>query len=673
MKLEKKERLVKEYLASAKDLLNTSLRMEDIFNYSTKKHSRAIAMEYVNDNGKIRHYRYYKYRKHAFEFASAIASLLYQQPKNRVIGLKVANCPRWCEIFWAILMAGYKPLLIDAKASKEGTANLLKQTNAIALITDDLYLYKDVNKFSVYDIVEENHQYSFTPEWENEVIFCSSGTTGDVKLMVYNGENLVHQITESLSMGDSTVDLMYPKKMGKLKNLAMVPLHHIFGFVAVFLWFTFYGKTLVFPVSNSSKDLLSLCAKAKVTHVFSVPLFWDGIATALERKKAMQDPKTQAIMDKMIGFNTGKIAKKDAGLGASKVARKKVQKKLLGTHVRYCISGGGYLNNNTATIINGIGYPLYNGFGMTEIGVTSVELSPNVDQRLKCAIGKPLNGVEYKIKEDPSSPGKGELLVKSKAIHIREIIGGKEGPTKLDEEGYFPTGDIAESDKTGRFYIRGRMKDVIINASGENIFPDELEMFFKNLDNVNKICIFGMKKENSTDEAVCLVLEVDNHITEEEIKGLKEKVKKIEEDLPHGVKIDAIYFARNKLPLANNMKVKRFQVKKAIEAGSNDYISLDGGQKVKVTRKIPQEVLDKYLEPVRQLFSEVLILPLFKIENDAHWVNDLGGDSMNYVELVQKIDEKFKITIPESKYGKLVNVFDFVEEISAIKDKKHKD
>ena len=47
---------------------------------------------------------------------------------------------------------------------------------------------------------------------------------------------------------------------------------------------------------------------------------------------------------------------------------------------------------------------------------------------------------------------------------------------------------------------------------------------------------------------------------------VKEKVKKIEEDLPHGVKIEEIYFARNKLPLANNMKVKRFQVKKAIEA-----------------------------------------------------------------------------------------------------------
>ena len=134
-----------------------------------------------------------------------------------------------------------------------------------------------------------------------------------------------------------------------------------------------------------------------------------------------------------------------------------------------------------------------------------------------------------------------------------------------------------------------------------------------------------------------------------------------------------MYFARNKLPLANNMKVKRFQVKKAIEAGSSDYISLDGNQTKKISKKLPKEVLDKYLDDMRAIFSEVLILPLFKIENDAHWINDLGGDSMNYVELVQKVNEKFKVNIPENKYGKLTCVLDFVEEIDALKSKKHKD
>jgi acyl-CoA synthetase (AMP-forming)/AMP-acid ligase II len=56
--------------------------------------------------------------------------------------------------------------------------------------------------------------------------------------------------------------------------------------------------------------------------------------------------------------------------------------------------------------------------------------------------------------------------------------------------------------------IKGRIKDVIINADGENIFPDELEIYFSKIPNINKLCVVGVRKENSTDEkAVCKMLD----------------------------------------------------------------------------------------------------------------------------------------------------------------------
>ena len=74
---------------------------------------------------------------------------------------------------------------------------------------------------------------------------------------------------------------------------------------------------------------------------------------------------------------------------------------------------------------------------------------------------------------------------------------------------------------------------------------------------------------------------------------------------------------------------------------------------------------------MRHLFSQVLVLPTFKIDDEDHWINDLGGDSMNYVELVQEIDHAFNIEIEEEKYGVLTCVNDFVEEIAALqKDNK---
>lgn len=658
---------VKACAEEANLLLSTSKTMEDIFNLSTKRNVKRLAVTYVDAKGKLKKYKYSLFRKHAYETASILANFMIQQPKNVPIVLKAANGPHWGEIFWAILMCGYKPLLVDAKTSKEGTDNLIKQGKAAAIITDDSYTY-DIPKFCLHDILEEKSTYSFSPDWENEVIFCSSGTTGDVKMMVFNGENLVHQICAALDFAETSKDLLYPKSMGPLRVLAMIPFHHIFGFIATFLWYFYYGANFVFVRTLAPSEVQSICQKCKVTHVFSVPLFWDGIAQGLERKKALESPAKQAYINQLIGYNTGKISKEEAG--PYKTVQKKIQKALLGDHIKFCISGGGYLSGKTQTIINGIGYPLYNGYGMTEIGITSVELSPVVETRLKGSIGIPLHGVSYKIKSNGKDKKTGELFVKSSITHIREIIGGVEKGVDLDSEGYFSTGDIAEVDATNRYYLKGRIKDIIINSDGENIYPDELEIFFKKVPHIVNLCVLGINVKGTTNQKIVCAIEIDNSSTDEEIEALKTEVKRIGQDLPKGTKITEFYFARGKLPIANNMKVKRFMVKKGIEGKTGEYIPFDFKKETKKFKEFDAKTIATIVEPLRDIFSKILILPKFKIDDDGHWVNDLGGDSMSYVELITTIQDKFEVTIPESLYGQLASLNDFAEEIATLKSKK---
>ena len=649
-------------LKEALELLKTEKTMKDVF-HSYLRNKNKIAVEYINDRGRIKHYKYKKLIQNAKNDASIINELLEGVAKNQTIVLKAQNSPKWVELFWAILMCGFKPLLVDARTPKENTINLIKQGKAVAIVTDDMYQYP-VKKIGVDDVAEEKPFSGFEPTWENEVIFCSSGTTGDVKMMVYNGENIIHQICASIEMSKETKDLMYPDSMGKIKILAMVPFHHIFGFVAVFLWFSFYGKILVFPASNTPGDLQYICQKTGVTHIFSVPLLWDSTAKSLLRKAEMAGPERQALLQKMMAYNTGKMNKEEAGLAASNIVRKKVQNAIFGSKVRYCISGGGFLSQETLNTINGIGYKLYNGYGMTELGVTSVELSPDVNIRLLGSIGRPLHGVEYKIIEG------GELVVKSPITHVREIIGGVERPASLDEEGYFHTGDIAEVDERGEYYLRGRIKDIIVNADGENIFPDELEIYFKDLPHVIHLCVLGIAKKNSKDEDVALVLELDNQVTDEDIEKIKEEVKGIK--LPHGVKIANVFLSKGKLPLANNMKVKRFAIKKAIEAKTGEYLPIDKKDEDNTFEGFTDEVIKEILEPMRELFSKVLILPKFKIADDANWINDLGGDSMSYVELVRDAQDYFGIEFPEETLGVMATVNDFTIEVAKLKKMKKK-
>ena len=170
-------------------------------------------------------------------------------------------------------------------------------------------------------------------------------------------------------------------------------------------------------------------------------------------------------------------------------------------------------------------------------------------------------------------------------------------------------------------------------------------------------------------EDIVLVLETDNSINEEDIKNFDVLIKEIEPKLPHQSKISATYLSKGKLPLANNMKVKRFVIRKAIAEDTGDYIPLHQERKVKSFAGFDQKTVDEILIPVRELFSKVLLLPAYKIEDDAHWVNDLGGDSMSYVELVKELQERFQITFKEETLGVMASVNDFVYEIAQLKKK----
>jgi len=670
MSREKELKKIEEFIESNKALLSTSRSMRDIYEISMNRNPGKTAMVYFDDEGKKKKISYAAFKNMVFTTASKLSGALSGVPGGTVIGLKLKNTRFWPIFFWAILMCGHTPLLINAMLPTDNSNNLLSQAKAQAIIANDEAVFC-VPNFRVNDIMNLAADYSFVPDWADHVIFCSSGTTGAAKMAVYSGKNLCAQVIASTGMGNITPDLMYP---GKINIFCMIPFHHIFGFVAVFLWFTFYGKTLVFPSSLATKDLLYAVKKGKVTHLFSVPLFWDSIAQSLSRKVAMMGPKRVELLEKMVAYNTHKIDKSEAGAGASGIVKSAFQKQLLGKHIRYCISGGGYLSPKTASLINGIGYPLYNGYGMTEIGVSSVEMSPNVEQRLKGSIGKPLYGIEYKIEplEGSDDDSIGELLVRSDIVHTREYLGG--ALTRMNyEDGFFRTGDIASRDEQGYYYIKSRIKDTIILANGENVYPDEIEDYFKDVKHINHCVVLGAKPKGESEEMICLVVEVENSMKAEDIAQLKQDIKSINESLPSEKRVRKIFLDRHPLPMSNNMKIKRVTVKKGLEEGSDDYLDFEGKRKKVSFEGYDAERVAAMQTAVAKIFSNVLLLPEFKIDYNADWGADLSGDSMSYIEMIQAIETDIGVKIPDSLFGSLMTVNDFAKQILDMQDGKAKD
>lgn len=661
---------IKRYFASVEDLLKTSRTMQDIFLMSIENHRNDTAISYIDDKNKIVKYNYEQYRTITFKLASKLDKVLNGITKKETVALKMKNSPTWIHMFWAILSCGYRVLLIDARLPKDNTELLLKQSHAKAIICDEINEYS-VPRFTTNQIEDNEPNYKFAETWANEVIFCSSGTTGEAKMMVFNGNNMCHQIYAAYGMPETTRDIMYP---GTINIMALVPFHHIFGFVAVFLWYTFFGKNILFIKSLAPNEVLTTAQRLSATHIYCVPLFWDSLAQNIVRKVALEGPKKAALLDRMIAYNTHKISAFEAGLAATPLASSAVQKNVFGTKVRYCISGGGYISEKTMNIINGIGYPLYNGYGMTEVGITSVELSPKVENRLKASIGRPLEGITYKIDptdEKASGVNLGELLIKSNITHVREIIGGVERKPEL-EDGFLRSGDIVFRDGSGNYYIKGRIKDIIINANGENIYPDEIESYFKSIPHVTNTCVLGVRKGKASDETITLVLEVDNEISTEEFATLKDKVQEINIGLANEKRVQDVYVIKDKLPISNNLKVRRFQVKDLLKHKPESFLDMNERKKVKTFEGFEASVVEPVVKSVREIFSKVLLLPTFKVGDSEHWVNELGGDSMSYIQLVGEVEECFGIKVAEEKYGLLVCVNDFAEMVLTYRGRKSK-
>ena len=651
-----------KFLDSSLLLNEGEKNFENIYKTLISRNKRKTAALYFDEDDRKRTFNYkelgYRVNYISRHLNGAFPHLL----QNDVIALKIKNSPNWPVLFWAILQSGFSVLLIDAKMAKENTENLLRQSKAKAIIATEETSYS-VPLFRLNDIVSSEEKET-DRIWGDQVLFCSSGTTGEVKMMVMDGENMVAQIQSARVLAKENWNIMPPFPV---RILALVPFHHIFGFVAVFLWYSFYGKTIVYPNSIGSKDVLMALKKGKVTHLYSVPLFWDGIAQKAERSFALKGK--EKILEKAIAYHVKEISKQEAGFYGSRCFQKLLQKKVLGKRLIACISGGGYLQKKTLRLLNGIGYPLVNGYGMTEVGVASVEYSMLTKDILQGSIGKGFGGFTFSLsKVLGSKEGEGELLIKSQTVHKEEIIGGVRQKTLL-KEGYFATGDIASIEQDGRIYIRGRIKDTIISSNGENVYPDEIEGYFADLPHVLSLASFGL--EEGGKENIYLVFDLDNAITEDGLKDLKTKIDEINASLPNEKKVYKALISKKPLPMANNMKVKRFALKKELMERPNDFYDFNRKEEKAISFEgfEEKEVLET-MDGVRKIFSKILLLPEFKIGNDDVWNQSLGGDSMTYITMVNDLNDAFHIEIPTELYGKIGTVRGFTYEILLLKHPK---
>jgi long-chain acyl-CoA synthetase len=157
----------------------------------------------------------------------------------------------------------------------------------------------------------------------------------------------------------------------------------------------------------------------------------------------------------------------------------------LGGRIRVAASGAAPLGRDLAEFYAGIGMPLVEGYGLTEAGI--ICFNPLAKPR-SGSIGKVLPGISLRLAED------GELQVLTPCIFGGYYQDEAATASVMTSDGWFATGDIAEQDADGYWYITGRKKELIVSSNGKKIYPARIENLFKLEPLVNQVVLIGDKK-----------------------------------------------------------------------------------------------------------------------------------------------------------------------------------
>jgi long-chain acyl-CoA synthetase len=327
-------------------------------------------------------------------------------------------------------------------------------------------------------------------------IVYTSGTTGRPKGVMLSHDNI-------LSAAEAVLD----RVPGGVEDsfISYLPLAHIFERTVGYYLPVMIGASVgyVRSVQTLAEDLLVI----RPTVFLGVPRVFEHAYAAI-REKVGQNVFTRALLGwtLAIGWRRFEAAHGRApapGLLNSTawlVLNRLVCGKILarfGGCVRVAVTGGAPMSEGVARFFVSLNLPLVEGYGLAEAAgpVSACALEDNVIG----SVGRPLAGIEARTVEN------GELVVRGASVMPGYWNQPEATSTAIDADGWLHTGDIAEM-KDGRVFIRGRLKEILVTSTGENVAPSDLEVALIVDPLVAQVMVVG---DNRPFLAALIVLEVD--------------------------------------------------------------------------------------------------------------------------------------------------------------------
>ena len=435
------------------------------------------------------------------DFATNIAKLhlLYEKiglKKGDKVALCAKNSARWGVAFFSVntYEAVIVPILADF--NPESVNSLVDHSESLILFTDtDIWKKLDITKMPTIKAVVSTADFKILYTADEaiqeandnlETLFAekypNGFTAADVNYPINNDKDLaIINYTSGTTSAPKGVMLRYEcisenvafgqKRLPSYPGdtiVSMLPMAHMYGMMFELIY-PICGGSSVYYLGKTPTPALLLGAMAQVKPylVITVPLVMEKIFKS----------KVAPVINKPVMKVICKIP------GLNKVIFNKIRTTLLnafGGNVREIVMGGAALNPDVEKWFKRFKLPFTVGYGMTE-AAPLLAYEDWWDFASK-SCGKPVDSVEVRIDSEDPRNKVGEIQARGNSIMSGYFKNEEATAAAFTEDGWMRTGDLGVVDAAGNIFIRGRSKNMILSANGQNIYPEEIEAVINNQD-----------------------------------------------------------------------------------------------------------------------------------------------------------------------------------------------
>ena len=420
-----------------------------------------------------------------------VATLLQRRglTKGDQVLLWGPNSPHWVLIFFGCLRAGVILVPLDLRSAPDYVARVVSRTDPKLAFTSRFTPKGDVD-LSIPEVAFEELEASIAglpqpehvdikPEDLAEIMF-TSGTTGDPKGVMLTHRNLtanIEGISQYISCDPSS------------RLLSILPLSHMYEQMGGLFMTLHHGASVTYPTSRQPTVLARTMRERKITVMLLVPQGLELLMNGIEREVARQGK--EALWGKLL-----KVAERTP-FRLRRPLFRRVHKQF-GGKLDFIVSGGAALDPDLGHKWELLGVKIVQGYGATE--ASPVISNHTIWERRHDSTGRPLPNVEVKI----SSAG--EILVRGENITPGYWRAPEETAKAFDGD-WYRTGDLGYFDDEGFLHIQGRMKDMIVLPSGQNVFPEDIQAVLTKHPHVTDATVVGLVKGSSVEVHAALILD----------------------------------------------------------------------------------------------------------------------------------------------------------------------